>query len=580
MVDQTKSPARRAELQRRLSRRLLGIALAASLALLMNCSASKEIAPITYSCETSAEASPAPGDGTVCGAGDPNLEGMEPKFPTDVCMTLSATRFASDLSPPSEDNQDTVDIQNALNACAGKAVKLVASGTNNAFIASHLSLDSTTLWIDAGVTLYASRNPDLYQKTGSCGVLGVNDSGACTDFISMSGTSPAIMGDGVIDGQGGEPLVGHDYSWWQLSYALRDTDGSIGNPTLINTLAKNGANVVTTGVVLYRITLHNSPKFHVKLTSTLPAGVTCDRRGQGFTVWGVTVLTPSKWTNSQGLVLTPGFARNTDGIDPGTTSIATCGLMACNTVSTGDDHIAIKGGHWVSDVTIAHNHFGTGHGMSIGSETYGVYVDPLTQVRHLGVENVDIYDLTIDADSRPVGFEAQTGDFNGIRVKSDESRGGIVKNITYRDICMRDMNNAILISTAYNPLFAGSYFPQFGALSFSNVHHVSCLGINEPVMTLNGFNTLVPAGPITLDNVFIDNIGPQSASGQFSTILLGPGQVNFGDTLVSMSQKPVPQGGGQGLTVTDNRDPSQPGTPRHCVFPTLPAPHPPAGWTW
>ena len=63
-------------------------------------------------------------------------------------------------------------------------------------------------------------------------------------------------------------------------------------------------------------------------------------------------------------IVLPG-AMVLDGIDPGTTSIATCGLMACNTISTGDDHIALKGGHWISDVTIAHNHFGTGHGDSL-----------------------------------------------------------------------------------------------------------------------------------------------------------------------------------------------------------------------
>jgi len=99
-------------------------------------------------------------------------------------------------------------------------------------------------------------------------------------------------------------------------------------------------------------------------------------------------------------------------------------------------------------------------------------------------------------------------------------------------------------------------------------------------MTVNGFNSVLRAGPITLDNVYVDNTGPQSASAQFANVILGPGEVNFGDSLVSLSQRPLPAGGGQGLTVTDNRDPANPGTPKHCVFPTLPAPHPPAGWTW
>ena len=522
---------------------------------LLGCGSSQpDIAGFTYDCETSPALSPAIGDGAVCGAGDPNLP-PEPTLPTDICQTLVAEKSASDLAPPDESSLDTARIQAALDGCQGRAVKLVADGANNAFVAAHLKVDSVTLWVDAGATLYASRNPDLYQKTGSCGVMGINDSGACVDFITVQGTSPAIVGDGVIDGQGGEPLIGHDYSWWQLSYALREVDGSIGNPTLINLLAN------TTGFLLYRITLHNSPKFHVKLTS-VPADGLCTAPGKGFIVWGVTVLTPSKWQNSRGEVLSPAFARNTDGIDPGTTSIATCGVMACNTISTGDDHIAIKGGHWVSDVVIAHNHFGTGHGMSIGSETYGSFTGP-DKVTHRGVENINIYDLTIDADSRPVGAEANAADFNGIRVKSDASRGGLVNNISFRDVCMRDMTNTILISTAYNPLFAGTSYPEFKALSFQNVHHVSCLALSQPVVTLNGFNSALPAGPITLDNVVVDNLGPQCVAAQFSDIHLGPGNVNF-----------LPQG--PGVTVTNSITGNS--VPKRCVFPTLPAPQPPAGW--
>jgi polygalacturonase len=371
----------------------------------------------------------------------------------------------------------------------------------------------------------------------------------------MSGTSPAIVGDGVIDGQGGEPLIGKDYSWWQSSYALRAIDGSIGNPTLINTATG------TTGLLLYRITLHNSPKFHVKLTSA-PADGVCSSPGKGFIVWGITILTPSRWTNSKGEVLTPSFARNSDGVDPGEGSIAHCGVIACSTISTGDDQIAIKGGHWVSDLTIAHNRFGTGHGMSIGSETYGSYTSP-DGVQHRGVENVTIYDLTIDADSRPVGYEATASDFNGIRVKSDESRGGLVNNISYSNICMRDMTNAILVSTAYNPQFAGTSYPDFRTLTFQNIRHVTCMGIGRPVVTIEGFNAARPAGPVTLDNVIIDNLGPLDVAAEFAHITLGPGSVNFVPT-------------GQGVTLTDIREGGS--TPQPCVFPTLPTPDVPPGW--
>jgi polygalacturonase len=155
-------------------------------------------------------------------------------------------------------------------------------------------------------------------------------------------------------------------------------------------------------------------------------------------------------------------------------------------------------------------------------------------------------------------------DFNGIRVKSDESRGGLVNNITYTDICMRDMTNAILVSTAYNPLFAGTLYPEFKTLTFRNIHHVTCKGLQRPVVTLEGFNATMPLGPVTLDNVIIDNMGKLDSAAEFADIRLGPGDVSFTPS-------------GFDVTVTDSRVPGSV-APRTCVFPTLPTPEVPAGW--
>jgi polygalacturonase len=516
----------------------------------------EDLQPIQYMCET--DPTPAsPAQSGVCGLGDPKLP-PEPQFPSEVCKTLVAEKEGP-VEDPVTAPLDTLRVQLALNECKGSAVKLVAGeGNRNAFVTGHLIVGSVTLWVDAGVTLYASRDPEQYQKTGNCGRIGISDSGACTDFITLDGTSPGIVGDGTIDGQGGEPLIGHDYSWWQASYALRSIDGSIGNPTLINTTTKSS------GVLIYRITLHNSAKFHLKIGAA-PAydPAKCLTPGDGYTVWGITILTPSKWKNSKGEVLTPSFARNSDGIDPGSGTLAQCGVIACSTISTGDDHIAIKGGHWVSNLVIAHNHFGTGHGMSIGSETFGGHSTP-DGAYHRGIENVDVYDLTIDSNSRPVGYEALPSDFNGIRVKSDESRGGLVNNVTYTDVCMRDMTNAILVSTAYNPLFAGALFPDFRRLTFRNIRHVTCMGLNRPVVTLEGFNDILPLGPVTLDNVVIDNMGKLDAAAEYANIALGPGDVSFAPS-------------GQSVTVTDQRVPGS-STPRQCVFPTLPTPDFPTDW--
>jgi polygalacturonase len=535
------------------------MAWAATLLAGTGCQTQPPIAPVAYTCGTTPDPTAAiAGAPSDCADIDATLP-PEPTWPADPdpsCILTAQIGTTDGNWLPDESNIDTMRIQNALNAC--KVVKLVpdSSGALNAFVSGPLQINGSILWIDQGATLYASRNPNNYQAhatatdPGDCGKLGVNDSSACTSFITVNGASPGIIGLGTIDGQGGEPLIGHDYSWWQLSSALQTIDGSIGNPTLVD---------VRTGVtqlLLYKITLHNSPKFHVKITSTPVGGAAagCPSTGAGFIVWGVTVLTPSRWLNSQGLLMSPHASRNTDGIDPGETSFATCGLLAYNTISTGDDHIAIKGGHGVSDIVVVHNHFGTGHGMSIGSETYG------------GVDGLRVCDLTIDADSRPVGDGASPGDFNGIRVKSDSSRGGTVTNVEFRNVCMRDVNNAILMSTAYNPLFSGTMFPQFSNITFRNIHDVGCMAVNQPVVTLNGFSALYPAKNIGLDNVIVDWTGPGAVASEFAQINLGPGAVNF-----------APYLGGQDVTVTENF--VTPGaSPIDCVFPTLPAPQPPAGW--
>jgi polygalacturonase len=496
------------------------------------CSSSKDPPAATLVCgwSSTAAAVTAPG---ACGVGDPTLP-PEPTLPTKVCQTLTANK-----STPDESNLDTVAIHAALAACKGVgAVKLTSSGTNNAFVSGNLILDSTILWIDSGTTLYASRNPFYFDDDGNCGLTGVSDSSACAPLISATGASPGVVGDGVIDGQGGEPLVGQAYSWWDLSNALRSSNGSGPNPALIE-IKK------ATNFLMYRITLHNSPKAHVKLQST-PASVTCTTPGSGFTIWGVTILTPSTRTNSLGFPVTPFYARNTDGFDPGESANTTCGVIACTTISTGDDQIAIKGAHGASDFVIAHDHFGTGHGMSIGSETNG------------GVSNIDVHDLTVDGSSRWTGAPASdTGDFNGIRVKSDESRGGIVSGIHFSNICVRDVINPIVINSSYNPLFSGMLFPVFEDIGITDFHGVSCISLVPPVVNLEGFNAKFPAGPITLNNVIVDGITPLDLAAQFATINLGPGDVNF---------RPAGPGVFTSGTIT------QAEAPLACSFPQLPVP--------
>jgi polygalacturonase len=414
----------------------------------------------------------APSDGgaagsSACGAGDTNLP-AEPSLPSTVCATLQASFAAVAGTPPSETALDTNRIQTSLSTCAsGQAVKLVASGANNGFITGPINVPSgITLWVDAGVTLFGTRDPAVY--------------GNASALISVRGTGSAIVGDGVIDGQGGEPQIGASQTWWDVN------GGGGSSPALIQVSS-------ATNFTLYRITLHNSPMFHVKLSA------------KGFVVWNVTLKTPSRTTNSAGTQLTPSVAHNTDGIDPGES--ASNGFIVCSKISVGDDHVAIKGGNGVDHVTIAHNHFGAGHGMSIGSETNG------------GVSNINVYDLTIDGLNSGLGG----GSSNGLRIKSDPSRGGLVTNVTYDDVCVRNLANPILLTPLYT-MTTGTLIPEYNAIIIRNFRSVA--SSVTPNVTLLGYDSGHVLG-VTLDNVVIDGLSTSKVKASNAALMLGPGQVSF-----------------------------------------------------
>ena len=283
------------------------------------------------------------------------------------------------------------------------------------------------------------------------------------------------MGDGVIDGRGGEKLLGKDVTWWDLAEQAR-AGGAQNNFRL---LVLNGCDNFT----LYRITLKNSPNFHVTYSS-----------GNGFTVWGVKIQAPKR-------------ARNTDGIDPGNSTNVT---IAHSFIDTGDDNVAIKAGAGkpTTHMTIAHNHFYSGHGMSIGSETNG------------GASAIRVSDLSI------------TGSDNGIRIKSNSSRGGVVRDVVYEDVCIQDTKNPILMDTHYS--FRGpeqDKLPEFRDIVLRNVR---VLGAGK--ITLDGFDAAHRLR-MTFDNVTLDSPEAVQFAGSFADLALGPGPVSF-----------RPQG--QGITIT------------------------------
>jgi len=393
----------------------------------------------------------------------------EPRIPP-VSRTLDAQLVTAkgDLAEADEDKLDTTRIQEAIDSCQpGTAVELRSAGEKHAFLSAPLQLKpGITLLVAPGTVLFASRNPRDYDLTpGSCGKVDKTGHG-CRPLIQIEQAKDvAIMGDGVIDGRGGAKLLGQKVSWWDLAQEAKIKQESQNVPRI---LVADQAD----GLILYRITLRNSPNFHVFV-----------RRTNGFTAWGVKINAPRN-------------ARNTDGIDP---SSSTNVSVLYSYISAGDDNVAIKAGADgpATDITVAHSHFYNGHGMSIGSETSG------------GVSAVEVSDLTID------------GADNGIRIKSNRTRGGLVHDVAYRDICIRDVKNPIVMETTYEHVTEGDLIPVFKSILLEDVRVYG-----EGKISLDGADSAHPL-QMRLDGVELSGVSPRNVHASHAQIVTGPGKVNF-----------------------------------------------------
>ena len=200
----------------------------------------------------------------------------EPSLPP-ACAVLEARLAAPAgvLSEESERSPDTSRIQGAIDGCApGKAVVLARAGEKDVFLTGPLRLrPGVALVVAERTALFASRNPRDYDvEPGSCGVLRPVDRrgpGCRPLLLAEDAPGSGVMGPGAIDGRGGAKMIGDDRSWWELAKQAKVLDLQQSCPRLLIVRRSND-------FVLYRITLRNSPNFHVVAEQT-----------DGFTAWGV-----------------------------------------------------------------------------------------------------------------------------------------------------------------------------------------------------------------------------------------------------------------------------------------------------
>ncbi|OSR65031.1 glycoside hydrolase family 28 protein [Pseudomonas syringae] len=461
----------------------------------------------------------------------------EPSSPP-VCKQIQATltpRNGSldNVDSAAFDSQPDQDrIQSAIDGCAaGQAVQLVkGAGDSSAFLSGPLQLKSgVTLWVDEGVTLFASRNPKDYDNgKGTCGVATVANQDACSSLIYAKNTrASGVIGKGVIDGRGGSLLTSganaNLRSWWDLVYQKTLSNAYQQKPRLIQ--VSGGTDFVIQG-----LTLQNAPAFNI-----VTDGVT------GVTVWGIKILNPSRAYTVEGYhcptgstpdqktpgsCFTPETVKNTDGFDPGQSNKV---LLAYSYISTGDDNVAIKSSRLPGsrDLMFAHNHFYYGHGLSIGSETNG------------GVHNVSVVDLTAD------GADSQDG--IGLRIKSGAKSGGAVDSVTYENVCMRNVKFPMVFDTNYGSV-SGTSYPDFSGITIKGFRYLGSPRFGGGKTTFVGYNDNGQKRPIsiTLDNVVFDGAQPSFTGLTATHFSLGPGPVSFANKLMPSIKDDVKVSGSPG----------------------------------
>ncbi|HEY3760516.1 MAG TPA: glycosyl hydrolase family 28 protein [Verrucomicrobiae bacterium] len=193
----------------------------------------------------------------------------------------------------------------------------------------------------------------------------------------------------------------------------------------------------------------------------------------------ITLQNPPTFTlylkNSDGNVTINGInintvpsSPNTDGMDVGSTNM----LIENSHISDGDDNIELGGSSYpAAFIMITNCLFGSGHGVSMGSD--------------LGAS---VHDVTV---INCVFTNTQ----NGIKMKSDNDRGGLVQNIYYYNLSMTNLTFA--------PIVFFSYYNTYGA-------DVTSKGITPAAAAANAPASVTSKEP-AYRNIIVSNLTATAA---------------------------------------------------------------------
>ncbi len=349
-------------------------------------------------------------------------------------------------------SKDTTAIQAAIDACEAKGGGTVEL-TAGTYLSAPIVLKSKiTLQLDKGATLQGSSDFADYPAITEFREPGLQALVSATDAEHVS-----ITGTGVIDGAGA--------GWWKKARATKNA-GVMGSDLLRPRLVvfDHCKHVLVEGV-----TIQNSP------------------------MWQLVPYYSEDVTIRNIKVLAPAHSPNTDAIDPFSSSHVRIEHVLAD---VGDDDIAIKSGAINSpgpdapshDITITDCIFLHGHGLSIGSEIAG------------GAGNVLAERIHFD------------GTDNGIRVKANRDRGHDVGNLVFRDITMRDVKYALIISEYYPKVLPpeGEAARPVGRLT-PRFHDITLENVKATGSQTAGVIVGLPESPVR--NVILNNVSISAVKG-------------------------------------------------------------------
>jgi polygalacturonase len=290
---------------------------------------------------------------------------------------------------------NTKAIQSAIDKCAaaGGGVVVVPKGT---FVSGAIFLkQGVNLTVEKGGVLKGTTNIDDYPTINTRWE-GVEQPWTSA-FINADGvTSLVISGEGTIDGSGEEWLKNNLFRRGEPRPANAPPPAARrGRPRLVG--------------------IQNSK--HVRV-----AGLNLTNQA----VWCLFFLYSEDVVAEDLKITAEHNIPSSDGID-----IDSCKRVRVNRVfiDVNDDCISIKSGkdadglrvnRPAEDIVIENSHFAYGHGgVAMGSETSG------------GIRNVEVRNCVADS-----------GNWAPIRFKTQPSRGGVVENITYRDMKLHETKQA------------------------------------------------------------------------------------------------------------------------------------------